>query len=143
MAITRPCRKRSKMEIFKFRGKEYTLQQLAQNPFPRSDNKDEADQYDKLIAAANLSFKKHLWFAMFLKAGKLESKYLGYQDFCNYSCHPTNYAEQFYKDNPAAYLRGYYYPSSFIASNSYLLLSKMVFHVRWSRITAQCYKDII
>jgi hypothetical protein len=110
-----------------FRGKTYTLQQLAQNPFPRSDNKNEADQYDKLIAVALLSFKKHLWFAMFLKAGELKSEYLGYEDFCNASCHPTNYAEQFYKDNPAAYLRGYYYPSSWNINASYLYYQKWYF----------------
>jgi hypothetical protein len=110
-----------------FRGKEYTLKQLAQADFPRTDNTNEADDYDKLIAAALLSFKKNLWFAMFLKAGKLESKDLGYENFCNYSCHPTLYAEQFYKENTDAYLRGYYYPSSVIASNSYLYYKKWYF----------------
>ncbi|MFD2572723.1 hypothetical protein ACFSUS_18935 [Spirosoma soli] len=94
-----------------FNNKKYTLRDLAENYFPMKDKDEDRKQYQALIDAAFLRFKKSLWNAMFIKAADFHSSY-NFSVRCDQS--PYRYAtKEFYPDKnypiqAASYLRGYY-----------------------------------
>lgn len=97
-----------------FNGRKYSLLELARNRFPGDATTPEINQYNKMVANTEHKFKKLFWNYMFLTAGELKGDYVGYDDVK----HPTRYAEDYYKDHPADYLRGYYWKSR-VNVNSY------------------------
>lgn len=92
---------------FEFKGKKYDLKGLANANFPSEKN---GTDFVKMRNAAYNNFTLYFWNAMFWKAGEINTKFYGSQDYSNDGFLPLNYAiNTLYKERPADYFRGYYY----------------------------------
>lgn len=89
-----------------FNGKKYVLKDLATSEFPTEGT----TIFVTLRTGAIIRYQQSVWNLMFVKAGQMQvggSFYKKDETSSNYT--PAEYArDEFYRDNKADYLRGYY-----------------------------------
>lgn len=99
-----------------FKGKKYTLNDLAQQRFPDGTDVNDTEAFRILKDKATLQYKKNIWNTMFILAGEMKvyNPSTFYEDFKTKQNLPRTYAiGGHYPNHKATYLRGYYYSTRF------------------------------